>query len=466
MVDLVIRGGKVVLPSGVFEVSVGIEGDKIVAIGKENSIRDADKSIDASGKIVFPGAIDPHIHIQMPFMGAVSKDNFFDATKAASWGGTTSLITFATPQKGDTTLETVKKRRGQADGNVVVDYSLHPTITKITPDTEGQVKQFIDMGLPSFKLFMVYRSEGIMADDGMLMRVFQESAKHGGLVGCHAENVFMIEYLRDKALKAGQKAAINHALTRPPFTEAETVNRTLYMADMFKAPYYNFHLSIKEGVSMFRKARQQGLPVYAETCTHYLVNSVDDLKREDGINFICTPPLRDGEHQQALWNGLFDGSLSLVSSDHCAFTEDMKKKGGESFDQVPNGMPGHEFRVPIMFSEAVHKRDMSLNRFTEIVSSNAAKIFGLYPKKGVIQVGSDADILIIDPRVERTISVEDSLYGMDWYPCEGMKVKGWPSVTVSKGKILWEDGEFFGKAGDGVFLKRHLSKDLRNYPIA
>jgi dihydropyrimidinase len=465
MLDLVIRGGKVVLPDGVFDVSVGVDEGKIVAVGKEGSLDRAEMVVDASGKILFPGAIDPHIHIQMPFMGAVSKDNFFDATKAAAWGGTTSLITFATPQKGQTTLETVKKRREQADGNVVVDYSLHPTITSLTPETEDQVEEFIGMGLPSFKLFMVYRKEGIMADDGMLMRVFQESAEHGGLVGCHAENMYMIEYLREKAISEGNTDAIYHALTRPPYTEAETVNRALYMAELFRAPYYNFHLSIKEGVDMFRVARRQGRPVYAETCTHYLVNSVDDLRREDGINFICTPPLRDEVHREALWRGLMDGSLSLVSSDHCAFTEEMKKMGAESFDKVPNGMPGHEFRVPVMFSEGVVKRGMGLNRFADVVSGNAARIFGLYPRKGVIRVGSDADFMLIDPGVERTISVEDSLYGMDWYPCEGLTVKGWPVVSISKGKVLWSEGEFYGEAGDGCFLKRKIIGEAAENPM-
>jgi dihydropyrimidinase len=210
---------------------------------------------------------------------------------------------------------------------------------------------------------------------------------------------------------------------------------------------------------MFRNARLYGNPVYAETCTHYLVNSVDDLKRKDGINFICTPPLRNKVHQEALWTGLLDGSLSVVSSDHCAFTTDMKKKGEESFDKVPNGMPGHEFRAPIIFSEGVLKRGMSLNRYSEIISSNASKIFGLYPRKGAIQLGSDADLMIIDPKLERTISIDDSLYGMDWYPFEGMKVKGWPIVTISNGKIIWQKGEFYGEPGDGKFLERKTQEE-------
>jgi dihydropyrimidinase len=466
MVDLLVKNGKLVFPDATVETSISIDDGKIAAIGSSTSLSKADVTIDAKGKFVLPGGIDPHIHIEMPFMGVTSKDTFHLATKAASWGGTTTVISFATPQKGDTTIETVQKRRKSADGRVVIDYSLHPTITHLTPETVGQVKDLIDLGLPSFKLFLVYRKEGIMADDGMLLKVFEQAKAHGGLVGCHAENVFMIEYLRDEALKNGNTSAIYHAKTRPPVTEAETVNRTIYLANFLEAPYYNFHLSIKQGVEMFREARRMGQPVYAETCTHYLVNSEDNLKGTNGINFICTPPLRTKEHIEALWQGLADGALSLVSSDSCAFTNEMKKLGEDSFDKVPNGMPGHEFRMPIIFSEGVLKGRMSINRYSEIVSTNAAKIFGIFPQKGILRVGSDADIVIMDPKIERIITVEDSLYEMDWYPCEGMKIKGWPVVTISKGKLLWKENEFYGKAGEGKFIKRKLSPNLSKKPIA
>ena len=466
MVDLLIKNGKVVLPDTTLDATLAVDGGKIVAIGASEAMVKGEKVIDAKGMFVLPGGVDPHIHIAMPFMGVTSKDDFSKATKAASWGGTTTVISFATPQKGHTTIETVKSRRAQADGKVSIDYSLHPTITSLTPETVGQVKKLIDMGLPSFKLFLVYRKEGIMADDGILLKVFEEAKTHGGLVGCHAENVSMIEYLRDEALKKGNRSAIYHALTRPPITEAETVNRAIYLANYLKVPYYNFHLSIKEGVEMFREARNRGQPMYAETCTHYLVNSEANLKGPDGINYICTPPLRTKEHSEALWRGLADGAISLVSSDHCAFTREMKKLGEDSFDKVPNGMPGHEFRLPVLFSEGVGKGRISVNRFSEITSTNAAKIFGLYPKKGIIRLGSDADLVIIDPKLEKTITTEESFYDMDWYPCEGMKVKGWPVVTISKGEVLWENGEYYGKPGDGEFLRRSLSPELFQYPIA
>lgn len=466
MVDLVVENGKVVLPDATIEADIAIDDGKIVALGTGTALPKGDRVIDAKGNFVLPGCIDPHTHINMPFMGATTKDDFFLATKATSWGGTTTIIDFAIQQKRTLPMKAVEDRRAQADNKVVIDYSLHPAITDLTPEAVSQLKDLIDYGVPSFKLFMVYRKEGFMVDDGTLLKVFEEAKAHGGLVGLHAENVTMIEYLVEEALRKGNRAAVYHALTRPPITEAEAVNRAIFLANYLDTAYYNFHLSIKEGVNLIREARLKGQPMYAETCTHYLVNTIEDLKRPDGINFICTPPIRTKEDQEALWRGLADGTMSLVSSDHCAFTTDMKKLGKDSFDKVPNGMPGHEFRLPILFSEGVAKGRISINRLSEITSINAAKIFGLYPKKGAIGIGSDADLVILDPRQEKTIRTEDSLYGMDWYPCEGMKIKGWPVVTISKGKVVWKNGQFQGKAGDGEFLKRKIPPELSKHVVA
>jgi len=299
-----------------------------------------------------------------------------------------------------------------------------------------------------------------MVDDAVLFKVFQEAGGHGGLLVLHAENAAMIEFLVEEALREGHREAIHHALTRPPITEAEAVHRALFMANYVGAPYYNLHLSIRQGADMFREARRRGQPVYAETCTHYLINTMGDLEGPNGINFICTPPLRTKEDQEALWAGLADGTLSAVSSDHEAFTTEMKKIGKGSFDKVPNGLPGHEFRLPVLFSEGVGKGRISVNRLSEITSTNIAKIFGLYPKKGAIVLGSDADLVILDPKLEKRITPEESLYEMDWYPFEGMRVKGWPVVTISKGKIIWENGQFQGKQGEGEFLRRKLPPEL------
>ncbi len=466
MPDLLVTNGKVVFSHTVIEADIAIDEGKIVALGSSATLPKADKVVDAKGSFVLSGCIDPHVHINTQFMGASTKDDFFTATKATSSGGTTTIIDFATQQKGDLPLKAVHDRRAQADGKVAIDYSLHTVITDLTPEAVAQLKQLIDYGLPSFKLFMVYRKEGLMVDDGVLFKVFMEATSHGGLVVLHAENAAMIEFLVDEALREGHREAIYHALTRPPITEAEAVHRALFMANYLRAPYYNLHLSMRQGVDMFREARRRGQPVYAETCTHYLINTMDDLRGPNGINFICTPPLRTKEDQEALWAGLADGTLSAVSSDHEAFTTDMKKIGKDCFDKVPNGLPGHEFRLPVLFSEGVGKGRISVNRLSEITSTNIAKIVGLYPKKGAIALGSDADLVILDPKLEKTITPEESLYEMDWYPFEGMRVKGWPVVTISKGKIIWENGKFQGKQGEGEFLKRKLPPELSKRVIA
>ncbi|MHA2347802.1 MAG: dihydropyrimidinase, partial [Candidatus Hodarchaeales archaeon] len=386
LIDLVIKNGKVVFPNITIETGVAINDGRITAVGSNASNTKSERVIDAQGKFILPGGIDPHVHIQIPFMKTTTNDDFFLTTKAACSGGTTTIIDFAMQEKGSTLMEAVQKRREQADNKVVIDYSLHPTITDLNPENLGQIKNLINYGLPSFKLFMVYREKGLMVDDGTLLKVFNEAKSHGGLVGLHTENVEMIEYLVTESLREGHNEAIYHALTRPPITEAEAINRALFIADYLNVPYYNFHLSLKNGVELFREARRKRKPVDAETCPHFLVNTVEDLKGENGMNFICTPPLRSKEDQEALWKGLADGVISLVSSDHCAYTTEMKKQGGNSFDKVPHGMPGLEFRLPILFSEGVRKRGISINRLSEIASTNAAKIFGLYPKKGIISV--------------------------------------------------------------------------------
>ena len=456
MVDIIIKNGKVVFPDRTIETAIAVDDGKIVAIGSSTRMPRGEKIIDARGKFVLPGGIDPHVHI-----GISGIEDFFVATKATSRGGTTTIIDFA---RGG--LKGVQQRRAEADGKVVIDYALHPILGNIIPEKPeiiDELKKLIDYGTPSFKLFMVYANP---VDDNTILKVLEVCKAHGGLLCLHAENNAMIEYNRAEAVEKGEKEAIFHALTRPPITEAEAVNMALFLSTYLKAPYMNMHLSIKEGVDMLRDARKKGNSVYGETCTHYLCRTEEDLRGPRGFYFICTPPLRTKEHIDGLWKGLADGTLSVVSSDHCAYTTEMKERGGGSFDKTPNGLPGHEFRLPILFSEGVVKGHISVNRLSEIFSTNAAKIYGLYPKKGVINIGSDADLVVLDPKLEKKITTEESLYNMDWYPYERMEVKGWPITTILKGKVIWEDGEFQGKQGEGEFLKRKLAPELSKGPIA
>ena len=465
MIDLLINNGKVVFPDTSINTSIAVDNGKIVGIGSPTTIPEAERVIDASEKFVLPGLIDPHVHFCTHFMGAVSLDTWETGTMAAASGGVTTVIDFATQKKGSLPMEAIKARREEADGNAVIDYSVHSGITDPTPETIEQLPEIIKYGIPSFKIFMVYRKEGWVVDDGALLAIFEKIKPHRGLVGLHAENVAIIEYLVDKALREGNKSAIYHALTRPHKSESEAINRAMFLAKSIEAPFYCFHMTLKEGVELFHQARSDGQPVYAETCTQYLTLTKDLLKRpEDGINFICSPPLRDKEDIEALWQGLADGIVSVVATDQCAFSAEQKKLGQDSFDKVPNGLPGIEFRLPILFSEGVSKGRISVNTLASVTSTNVAKIFGMYPKKGTISIGSDADLVILDPKLEKTISVEDSIYGIDWYPYEGMKVKGNPIITISKGKVVYEDNEFTGKAGDGEFLKRQISSEILTKP--
>ena len=460
MIDLVIKNGSLVWPDGTLKADVAIDEGKIAAIGSSSSMPQADRVIDAEGKFILPGLIDPHVHIHLPFMGVVAVDDFYTATVAGASGGVTTVIDFAIQKRGSSLMDAIASRRKEADGRVVIDYSLHSSVTDATDETIAEIKQIIDYGIPSFKLFMVYRKEGWMISDAALMDVLNEARMHGGVVGVHAENVAIIEHLVDKALREGNKSAIYHAYTRPSVCEAEAINRALFLSRTAQAPLYIFHMTTKEGTGLLRDARMRGEPRYAETCTQYLLLTKELLKRSDGINYICSPPLRDQDDATALWKGLEDGSVSAVGTDHSAYSLGEKKLGEQSFDKVPNGFPGMEFRLPLLFTEGVLKNRISINRLVAVTSTNVAKIFGLYPKKGTIAVGSDADIVIMDPSVEKTISSKGSLYGIDWSPYEGIKVKGNAAITISKGKVIFEAGEFKGKAGDGKFLERRISKEV------
>jgi len=453
--DIIIKNGKIVFPDQTIESTIAINEGKIVAIGSNTIMPKGEKVIDARGKFILPGGIDPHDHTGLPS----TSEDWFQGTKATSWGGTTTLINFI--KFG---MNGIKKLRNEIDNKVAIDYSVHAIIGNIIPETIEtikEIKKLIDYGVPSFKLFMALESP---VDDNTIFKVFQECKTQKGLPCLHAENNSIIEYNRAEAIKKGNRDAIFHALTRPPITEAEAVNMAIYLSSSLSVPYMNMHISTREGVDLLRNARKKGKFAYGETCTHYLCRTKEDLLGSRGIYYICIPPLRTREHIEAMWEGINDGTLSIVSSDHCGFTTEMKM-GHNDFTQVPNGLPGHEFRLPLLFSEGLLKRHISINRLSTIFSTNSAKIYGLYPKKGVINVGSDADIVILDPKLERTITTDMLMGDIDWSPFEGMKVKGWPIYTISKGKVIWENGEFLGKQGDGKFLKRKLQLDLFEHQI-
>lgn len=465
MLDLIIRGGQVLSETGQARMDIGIKAGQVVQLGMEEYMPQAHQVWDASMKLVLPGLVDPHTHFALPFMDSLTAADFARGTQAAAVGGTTAVIDFAIQRKGDLPSQALARRRQEADGQVAVDYALHLVITDASREAVGELRDIIREGVPSFKCFMTYLKQGIMSDDGVIMAVL-EQVKEEGLWGAHAENSPIYEYLVERALEEGNTSAIYHALTRPPLVEAEAINRALFLTDHAQSAFYDFHLSIGQGVEMIERERSRGRPVYAETCTHYLTLTVDRLNGEEGINYICSPPLRSEDHLQALWEGLRSGAISTVASDECTFTRKQKRVGQHSFVEVPNGLPGMEFRLPLIYTEGVVRGRISPERMVEVLSTNSARIFGLHPRKGTIAVGSDADLVVFDPRKEKTLTAEDSATGCDWHPYEGMTVRGWPlDLTVVKGQVAAREGKFCGDPQAGSFLKRQIPREVLERPV-
>ncbi len=449
--DLVIRNGTIVTASDVFKADVGISGEKITAIGHGLT---GEREIDAEGKLVFPGMIDPHVHMALPFGGTVSADDFKDGTVAAACGGVTTIIDFAIQAKGKSLAETVEARRAEADPDVCIDYGLHPAITDFTPEVLAEVPEMIAAGMPTFKLFMTY--EGWAVDDGTLFATLEAAGANGGMVGVHAENYKLLMYLIERLVAEGKTAPRYHAESRPDFCEAEAVARAILWAEQTNSPLYFFHLSSRAGLEYIIASRDRGFPIYAETCTQYLLLTDERYDEPDfgGAKYVMSPPLRKEADQKALWRGLATGDIQVVGSDHCPFTMEQKRLGEEVFTKIPNGAPGVETTLPLLYSEGVGKGRISLNRLVEVFSTNPAKLFGLYPEKGTIAVGTDADLVIFDPDREVTISVENLHMKADYTPYEGMKVKGYPVITISRGEVICEHGQFKGEAGRGRFIAR------------
>ena len=451
--SLLIKGGTVVFGGLRSQADVLVEGEKIVKV--EPSIRaDASKVINVEGKYVLPGAIDVHTHMQLPVSGTVSADDFFTGTKAAAFGGVTTILDFATQCKGESLKETAAKRRTEADDKVCIDYSLHLGVTDLTDETLKEIPVMIDQGYPTFKLFMAY--PGLALDDGELYVALKTVSGAGGMAGVHAENMHLIRRFVLTLLAEGKTAPMYHEVSRPALVEAEAVSRAIMLAAETRSDLYFFHLSTARGLAAIREAQQKGFPVYAETCPQYLLLNRDRY-REPGFRaarYVMSPPLRGTEDQNALWSGLADGSLQVVGSDHCPFRTDQKELGRESFDRIPNGGPGVETLLPLLLSQGVGKGRLTMERLVEIVSTGPARLFGLYPRKGAVMAGSDADLVIIDPDKEVVLSAEILHTDIDYTLYEGFVLKGYPVMTISKGKVICAQGQFFGAPGEGRFIGR------------
>jgi dihydropyrimidinase len=467
---ILIKGGTVVTAGGTLDADVLVDGEKIAAViardasgggAEAASVISADEIIDAEDKYVIPGGIDAHTHMEMPFGGTFSVDSFETGTKAAAWGGTTTIIDFAVQAKGTSLLATLDKWHEKADGNCAIDYGFHMIVSDVNDSTLKEMDACIDGGVTSFKMFMAY--PGVFyATDGEILLAMQQASRSGATIMMHAENGIAIDQLVAQALAAGRTDPVYHGLTRPPELEGEATSRAITLARVADCPLYIVHLSASQALAAVAEARNAGQNVFAETCPQYLYFTIDDLARPDfeGAKFVCSPPLRTPEHPRSLWRGLRTNDLSVVSTDHCPFCfKEQKEMGRGDFAKIPNGMPGVEHRMDLLH-QGVVAGEITLSRWVETCSTTPARMFGLYPRKGVIAPGADADIVVYDPSATQVLSAATHHMNVDYSAYEGMEITGKVAVTMSRGRVIMKDGEFTGSTGQGAFLSRGLNQYL------
>jgi dihydropyrimidinase len=454
-VKTLITGGTVVNSEGEYRADVLVDGARIVSVGLDLP-RDGAEAVDASGAFVIPGGIDVHTHFQMPFGGTVSCETFESGTKAAAVGGTTMVVDFALQAPGDSLMKTYSDWRAMGDGHVVVDYGLHLAVTDLSDATLAEIPLLVDEGVTSLKLFMAYKGS-IMVDDATLLRALKQGKQCGALVCVHAENGDVIDVLVSEHLAAGKTAPKYHLTTRPAAAESEATRRAIMLAEIADAPIYIVHVSCTRALDEIRSARDRGQAVYGETCPQYLALSVDafDAPGFEGAKFICSPPLRDKSNWPGLWAGIRTGDLSTVASDHAAFNYAGQKEMGlvEGFHKVPNGCPGVEHRLLILHTLGVVGGQIDMPKLVDVCSTAPARLFGLYPQKGVIAPGSDADLVVFDPSVDAVISAATQTQNVDYTPYEGMHIKGAVRKVLSKGEVVVSDGSWVGKEGAGRYVK-------------
>lgn len=458
-----ISNGLVVTADGSYPADVLVDGETIAMVGADlaGAGVTADAAIDAAGKYVVPGGIDVHTHMELPFGGTYAKDTFESGTKAAAHGGTTTIIDFAVQSKGQALREGLDVWHAKAEGNAVLDYGFHMIMSDVTDATLAEMDQLVAEGVTDFKLFTAYPGVFLSPDDH-IFRALKQTRTNGGLIMIHAENGPVIDVIAADLVAAGTTDPIGHGLARYPILEGEATNRVIRLAEAAGVPVYFVHLSSRDALEAVTAARGRGSMAFAETCPQYLFLSIDDMGNGfEGAKYVCSPPLRPKDHQEDLWRGLRTDILQLVATDHCPFDfHGQKELGRGDFRKIPNGLPGVEERVDLMHQGGVVEGRMSPNRFVEITSTAAARIFGL-TKKGAVAVGYDADLLVYDPNRKHTLSASTHHMDVDYSCYEGLEVQGGSDVVMSRGKVIVENGEWLGKAGDGQFVKRERSQFLR-----
>ena len=469
MGNTLIKGGTVITATEKMDADVLIDGGRVVGLlGRDHTV-EPDETIDASGKYVMPGGIDVHTHMELPFGGTFAADTFETGTRAAAWGGTTTIIDFAVQAKGESAMEGYEAWMRKAEGNCAIDYGFHMITGDINEQTLKEMQMLMDEGVTSFKMFMAY--PGVFySDDGEILRAMQKGAEIGATICMHAENGIAIDVLVEQALHRGETDPVYHGVVRKSILEGEAAHRAIKLAELTGVPLYIVHLSAKEALDAVIEARDQGRNVFAETCPQYLFLSLDDMRNGfEGAKYVASPPLRDAAdgHQERLWRGLQTNDLQVVSTDHCPFCMGdhpqfgtQKQLGADDFSKIPNGMPGVENRFGLIYNGGVAEGRISVNRFVEIVATTPARMFGIYPQKGTVAVGSDADIVVFDPNASTVISVDTHHMNVDYSAYEGFELAGKVDVVLSKGKTVVADNEYLGSPGDGSYLRRGSNQYL------
>src|SRR5690349_13850826 len=452
--SILIKNGRIVTATDDYIADIFIEGETIAAIGKNLAIN-ADKQINATGKLVFPGGIDPHVHLDMPFMGTFSSDNYETGTRAALFGGTTMVIDFILQKQGNSLQSALDEWRSRSDNNCVGDYSFHMAVTDFNDSTRTEIKKMIEQeGITSFKTFMAYKG-ALMIDDRQMVGLMEEVKKHGGLINVHATNGDMIDYLVAKHRSEGKLSPLYHYLSQPEVTEAEASERFVDMTNYTGCPGYIVHLTCEGALNAVRNATRRNQKAFVETCIQYLLLDATLYEKDfDGAKWVMSPPLRQKKDQDTLWAGINQGLVQVVATDHCPFKWEQKLMGKDDFSKIPNGHPAIENRMELLFSEGVNKGKITLNKYVEVACTNPAKIFGMFPQKGTIAVGSDADIVIFDPNETHKLSVITHHMNVDYSGYEGWEMTGKVKTVLLRGKIAIENNHCHLDKGYGKFIKR------------
>jgi dihydropyrimidinase len=453
--SLLIKNGRIITATDDYVADIFTEGETIRAIGRNLKIQ-ADKEIDAAGKLIFPGGIDPHVHLEMPFMGTYSSDSYETGTRAALYGGTTMVIDFVLQRQGNSLQSALKEWQSRANGNCVGDYSFHMAVTDFNETTKREIKDFIEKeGITSFKTFMAYKG-ALMIDDRQMIGLMEEVKKYGGLINVHATNGDMIDYLVAKHRAEGKLSPLYHYLSQPEITEAEASERFADMSFYTDCPGYIVHLTCEGALNAVRNATRRNQKVFVETCIQYLILDASLYEKDfEGAKWVMSPPLREKKDQETLWAGINQGLVQVVATDHCPFKWEQKLLGKNDFARIPNGHPAIENRMELLYSEGVNKGRITLNKYVEVACTNPAKIFGMFPKKGTIAVGSDADIVIFDPEEKHVLSAKTHHMNVDYSGYEGWEVTGKVKTVLLRGQVAIDDNKCLLKKGYGQFIKRN-----------